>query len=120
MEAADVIEYCLQKYGVTESFPFGPETLVCKVSDKIFAIFSLDGDTLRVNLKCDPTWALELREEWPEISPGYHMNKKHWNTIDLEGSLPSSLIIKMVDHSYDRIVAGLPATTRSSFLNPPA
>lgn len=119
MDAADVIEYCLNKPGATDSYPFGPDTLVCKVYDKIFALFALDGETLRVNLKCDPIWALELREVWPEITPGYHMNKKHWNTINLEGALPSSLTKKMVDHSYNLIIAGLPASVRASFLNPP-
>lgn len=114
MDAADVIEYCLAKPAVTESYPFGPNTLVLKVCDKIFALFSLDSDTLRVNLKCDPRWAEELREEWPEIIPGYHMNKKHWNTVDLEGSLPHHLIKKMADHSYQLVVASLPAILRQS------
>ena len=117
MDPADVIEYCLSKPGVHESYPFGPDTLVLKVCDKIFALFSLDRDSLRVNLKCDPSWAEELREEWTEIIPGYHMNKKHWNTVDLEGSLPSHLVKKMADHSYERVVASLPASLRQNLQN---
>ncbi len=112
MDAADLIEYCLSKTGVAETYPFGPDTLVLKVGGKIFALFSLDSETLRVNLKCDPDWAIRLRDEWDEIQPGYHMNKKHWNTIHLEGRLPLQLIREMADHSYQLIVQSLPASIR--------
>ena len=80
-------EYCISKKGATESFPFGEDTLVFKVNEKIFALVNLDGD-LSINLKCDPAFALELRERYPDVTAGYHMNKKHWNTVMLNGSVP--------------------------------
>jgi predicted DNA-binding protein (MmcQ/YjbR family) len=92
-------EYCLIKNDVTESFPFGEDTLVFKVKGKIFALVNLDGD-LSVNLKCDPAFALELREKYASVIPGYHMNKKHWNTILLDGSIPDAEIFSWIDHSY--------------------
>ena len=94
-------EYILQKPSVTEGFPFGEDTLVFKVKEKIFLLAALDEIPLRFNLKCDPGKAIELREEYPEhILPGYHMNKKHWNTIIADGTLPKKLIIEMIDDSY--------------------
>lgn len=100
--------YCLSKRGVTESFPFGEETLVFKVMDKIFALAGLDAHPANANLKCDPEKAIELREEYDGlIYPGYHMNKKHWNTVEIEGNLPPALIVELVDHSYDLVVKGL-------------
>lgn len=99
-------EYCLLKPGVSESLPFGPDALVFKVSDKMFALLSLTGDP-GGNLKCDPDWAIELREQYSNITPGYHMSKKHWNTVALDGSLPSKLIKEMIDHSYDLVYGAL-------------
>ena len=94
-------EYCLQKNNVEESFPFGEETMVFKVSGKIFALAGLDEFPPRVNLKCDPERCIELRENYPEsIIPGYHMNKKHWNTIIVDGRLSKKQILKMLDDSY--------------------
>jgi predicted DNA-binding protein (MmcQ/YjbR family) len=95
-------EYSILKKDVTESFPFGDNTLVFKVKGKIFALVNLDGD-LSVNLKCDPSYALELREKYNSVSPGYHMNKKHWNTIMLDGSVPDKEIFSWIDHSYDLV-----------------
>ena len=95
-------EYCISKAGVTECFPFGEDTLVFKVKDKIFALANLDSDA-SVNLKCDPTFAIELREKYSSVSPGYHMNKKHWNTVLLDGSIPDMEIFSWIDHSYNLI-----------------
>ena len=101
-------DYCLSKKGVTEGLPFGPDNLVLKLMGKIFSIASLDEVPLRVNLKCDPERAISLREEHPEnILPGYHMNKAHWNTLVLDGSLQKTLIFELIDHSYDLIREGL-------------
>lgn len=102
MNIETIRDYCLTKDSVTESFPFDDETLVFKVTGKIFALASLEGD-LTINLKCDPAFALELRERYPEVKPGYHMNKKHWNTISLVGSVPDREILAWIDHSYDLV-----------------
>ena len=87
MDVEILREYCLAKKGATESFPFGEDTLVFKAKEKIFALVNLDGD-LSINLKCDPGLAIELRERFSAVTPGYHMNKKHWNTIILDGTVP--------------------------------
>jgi len=98
-------EYCVGKENVTEGFPFGDDTLVFKVNGKIFALANLDGET-RINLKCDPEYAIELRERYPCVIPGYHMNKKLWNTIIIDGSVPDKTIKEWIDHSYN-LVAGI-------------
>lgn len=103
MDLANFREYCLGKPNATEGTPFGPDTLVFKVGGKIFAITSLDEVPARANLKCDPDLALELRDRYEEVRPGYHMNKKHWNTVELEAGIPDVEIRKMIDHSYDLI-----------------
>lgn len=95
-----------------ETQPFGPDALVYKVAGKMFALTVPEDYPPRINLKCDPERALELRDEYAAILPGYHMNKRHWNTVVLDGSLPSSLVRELVQHSYDLVVAGLPARTR--------
>jgi predicted DNA-binding protein (MmcQ/YjbR family) len=95
-------EYCISKPGVTESFPFDEETLVFKVKGKIFALVNLDG-ALSINLKCDPVLAIDLRERYPSVTPGYHMNKKHWNTIYLDGSIPDKEVFSWIDHSYEKV-----------------
>ena len=108
MNIEEFREYCLQKKGTTESFPFGEDTLVFKVMGKIFALTGLDRPEATANLKCDPEYALELREEYDgKIIPGYHMNKKHWNTVELESALPEKLIRSLIDHSYDLVVNSL-------------
>lgn len=100
-------EYCLQKKGVTEELPFGPETLVFKVMGKMFALSSLDSTPYKISLKCDPDRAVELREEHEEvIIAAYHMNKKHWNSLFPE-VLPHRLIKELIDHSYDLVVSKL-------------
>jgi predicted DNA-binding protein (MmcQ/YjbR family) len=95
-------DYCLSKESVTEGFPFGEDTLVFKVTGKIFALANLGGD-LSINLKCDPAKALELRERYESVIPGYHMNKKHWNTILLDGSIPDTEVLSWVDDSYNLV-----------------
>ena len=95
-------EYCISKADVTEGFPFGEDTLVFKVNSKIFALVNLDGD-LSLNLKCDPAFAIELREKYSSVLPGYHMNKKHWNTVLLDGSIPDAEVFSWIDHSYNLV-----------------
>lgn len=95
-------EYCISKKGVTESFPFGNDTLVFKAGEKIFALVNLD-DNLSINLKCDPALAIDIRERYSSVTPGYHMNKKHWNTVLLDGSVPDKEIFSWIDHSYDLV-----------------
>ena len=102
MDIESLREYCISKKNVTESFPFGEDTLVFKVHEKIFALVNLDGD-LSINLKCEPALAIELREHYPSVTPGYHMNKKHWNTVILDGSVPDREIFSWIDHSYERV-----------------
>ena len=101
-------EYCLSKSGASESAPFGEETIVFKVGGKIFALGSLDDVPARANLKCDPDLALELRDRYEQVRPGYHMNKKHWNTVEIEGGIPEVELRKMIDHSYELVLEGLP------------
>ncbi|WP_422858829.1 MmcQ/YjbR family DNA-binding protein [Flagellimonas sp. S174] len=109
--------YCLNKKGVTEEFPFDESTLVFKVMGKMFALVALERLPPQCNLKCDPDRALELREEYDGfIIPGYHMSKKHWNTLLLD-SLPPNLIIELIDHSYDLVVSKLPKTIREQMQN---
>ncbi len=107
MNIEEFRNYCLSKKGVEESFPFDEETLVFKVMGKMFALAGLEYENLEVNLKCDPGRAIELREEYGEVRPGYHMNKKHWNTVAFEGSLDDSFLKELIDHSYDLVVKGL-------------
>ena len=113
MNIESVREYCLSKKGATEGFPFGENTLVVKVCDKMFALINLDGD-LSINLKCDPEKALEIREKFPVVIPGYHMNKKYWNTVFIDGSVPDNLIHEWIDHSYQQVVQKLPKILRES------
>lgn len=101
--------YCLSKKGVIESFPFDQSTLVFKVMDKMFALTGLENIERTANLKCDPYYAEELRASYGSVKPGFHMNKKHWNTIHLESSeLHKNLVKELIDHSYDLVVAKLP------------
>ena len=96
--------YCLSKKGATEDFPFDDTTLVMKVLDKMFALVNLDGD-LSINLKCDPEKAIDLREQYPAVKPGYHMSKKHWNTIIVDGSIATVLIEQWIDESYNLVIS---------------
>ena len=107
-------EYCLSKKAVTEDFPFGETTLVFRVKNKIFLLVSLDASPLQFNAKCEPDKAVELREQYDAIQPGYHMNKKHWNTVIIDGSVSTSLLKEMIDDSYKLIVQSLPKKTRDN------
>ena len=101
MNIETIREYILQKPSVTEGFPFGEDTLVFKVNEKIFLLAGLDSSPLQFNVKCDPEKAIELRDEYPEsVLPGYHMNKKHWNTIIVDGRLSAKQVKEMIDDSY--------------------
>lgn len=104
MDIETLRNHCLAKPQVTEGFPFGDDTLVFKVKGKMFALVNLDGEP-GINLKCDPEYAVELRERYPQITPGYHMNKTYWNTVRIDGTLADSFIIKLVDHSYNLVSA---------------
>ena len=106
MNLETIRDYCLQKAGVEESLPFGPDVIVFKVKGKVFLLLPLDTETLQFNVKCDPDRAEELRAEYPCVLPGYHMNKKHWNTIIADGSVSGKLIKEWIDHSYELIDAG--------------
>jgi predicted DNA-binding protein (MmcQ/YjbR family) len=112
MNIESVREYCISKPEVTESFPFDEETLVFKVSGKMFALMNLNGD-MSVNLKCNPELALELRDQYDAVQPGYHMNKVHWNTVIIDGSIPDKLIYEWIDHSYWTVVSQLPKKLRT-------
>jgi predicted DNA-binding protein (MmcQ/YjbR family) len=105
-------EYCLEKPAATEGLPFGPDNIVFKVDGKMFALAALDEVPPAVNLKCDPDLALELRDRYEQVRPGYHMNKKHWNTVVLDGVIAEREIKKMIDHSYDLVVQSLPKARR--------
>ncbi len=108
MDLAQFREYCLSKPRATEGTPFGPDVLVFKVGGKMFALAVLDEMPTTVNLKCDPDWALDLRDRYEQVRPGYHMNKKHWNTVEIESGIPGAELRKMIDHSYDLVVESLP------------
>lgn len=97
--------------------PFGEDVLVFRVAGKMFALVALDEVPPRVNLKCDPDLALELRDRYQEITPGYHMNKKHWNTVEIEGAIPDAELRKMIDQSYELVTKNLPKATRKKLKN---
>ena len=104
MDIETLREYVLQKPMVTEGFPFGDTTIVFKINNKIFLLIPLDADQLKFNVKCDPDKAIELREEFPDaVLPGFHMNKKHWNTVIADGRLTNKLLLQMVDDSYNLV-----------------
>jgi predicted DNA-binding protein (MmcQ/YjbR family) len=107
MNVEEVRDYCMQKPATTEGLPFGEDTLVFKVAGKIFLLIGLEQGN-RFNVKCDPELAVELREQHTEVQPGYHMNKTHWNTVFMDGSLTYKQIYGMIDHSYELIVKSLP------------
>jgi len=113
MNIEQLRDYCLSKNG-EETLPFGPDTLVYKVAGKVFLLTGLEEEQLRFNVKCDPDKAIELREEFSCVLPGYHMNKKHWNTIVVDASVSTKQLKEWIDHSYDQVVEGLPKKTRDS------
>jgi predicted DNA-binding protein (MmcQ/YjbR family) len=108
MDAVEFREYCLGKPNTTEGLPFGETVLVFKVAGKMFALMSLDQVPATANLKCDPDLALDLRDRYEHVHPGYHMNKKHWNTVEIDSGIPEAELRKMIDHSYDLVVQSLP------------
>jgi predicted DNA-binding protein (MmcQ/YjbR family) len=112
MTADELRDHCLSFPGADETFPFSPENSVFKVAGKIFAISRVDAEPLRVSLKCEPGLATQLRESHAAVQPGYHLNKRHWNTVTLDGSLPDEMIRDLVEDSYDLIVSKLPRARR--------
>lgn len=108
MKAAELKRICLGLPGAREEFPFDDGTSVFKVAGKMFALSALKSPPPRVSLKCDPDVAVQLRLQYPEITGGYHLNKRHWNTVVVEGSVPARLVREMIEDSYDLVVAGLP------------
>lgn len=112
MSPDELRDYCLSFSGAHETFPFGPENSVFKVEGKIFAMSRLDADPLRVSLKCDPALVEQLREAYAAVLPGYHLNKRHWNTVLVDGSLADQMLRDMVEDSYDLIVSKLPRARR--------
>jgi predicted DNA-binding protein (MmcQ/YjbR family) len=111
--AAALRKWCLARPGATEEFPFGEGVSVFKVAGKMFALSGLRSRPLKVSVKCEPELAHRLRASYPAVRPGYHLNKRHWNTIALDGSLPDELVRDMLEDSYDLVVAALPKATRA-------
>lgn len=112
MSPAEVKQYLLGKPEAVVDYPFGPEVAVLKVKDKMFATLAANGTEVNINLKCDPDEAVMLRDIFPAVIPGYHMNKRHWNTVILDGSIPDGEIERMIDNSYALVVRGLPRAKR--------
>lgn len=120
MDVNELRAYCRSKKGAEESFPFDATTLCFRVMGKIFALMPTDtppGQLETINLKCDPSWAQILRQTYPAVQPGYHMNKQHWNTVTLDGSISDDEIYEMIDHSYTLIVKALKRTDREKLEN---
>lgn len=113
MDVVEFREYCLYKPNTTEGMPFGETVVVFKVAGKMFALMSLDEVPATANLKCDPDLALDLRDRYEQVRPGYHMNKKHWNTVEIDSGIPEAELRRMIDHSYDLVVQSLPRANRS-------
>lgn len=116
MDANEILDYCLAKKGVTESFPFDNETLVIKVGEKMFLLMSLERQPLQITVKTDPEWSAELREQYPQITGAYHMNKTHWNSVAIDG-LKRDLIFELIDQSYDLVFSSLTKKRRDEILN---
>lgn len=113
MDIEQLRSYCLAKPGVEETLPFGPGVLVFKVMGKLFLLCPLDTEGLQFNVKCDPDLAVELREQYSSVIPGYHMNKKHWNTVMVDGSIPVKLLKEWIDLSYQLVADSLPKKLKS-------
>ena len=114
MNLEQIRRHCLSKKGkITEGFPFGEDVLVFRVNGKIFLLARFERHPLSINLKCDPEKAIELREQYEAIRPGYHMNKKYWNTVLIDGTIPPRQIFAMIDHSYEQTVKGMSKTVRA-------
>ena len=115
MNIEEFRDYCLAKPGVTEEMPFGPDTLVFKVGGKVFALTDINTFS-SINLKCDPERAIALRDHFDSIQPGYHMNKKHWNTVVLANEIKNALLLELIDHSYSLVFNGLTQLQRKEFI----
>jgi predicted DNA-binding protein (MmcQ/YjbR family) len=113
MTRDDLLALCAALPGAIEDYPFGEGVAVFKVGGRMFALVPLDDNPSSVNLKCDPDLALELRARYASVRPGYHQNKRHWNTVELDGSIEDSELREMIDHSYELVVARLPRAVRS-------
>lgn len=116
MDANEILDYCLAKKGVTETFPFDNETLVMKVGTKMFLLMGLERQPLGINVKTDPEWSAELREQHPQITGAFHMNKTHWNSVLMDG-LKRDLIFKLIDHSYELVFNSLTKKAREEIVN---
>jgi predicted DNA-binding protein (MmcQ/YjbR family) len=113
IDAAALRAWCHDRPGVTEERPFGPQTTVFKVEGKLFALSALESEPpLKLSLKCEPELAEALRRDYEAVIPGYHLNKRHWNTVVLDGSLPDAMVLDMLEDSYDLVVSALPRATR--------
>ena len=119
MDLGSFREYCLSKPGATEDTPFGEDVLVFKVGGKVFALAPLDEVPAAANLKCDPDLALELRDRYEQVRAGYHMNKNHWNTVEIDSGIPDTELRKMIDHSYELVLRTLPKVKREKLLKGP-
>jgi predicted DNA-binding protein (MmcQ/YjbR family) len=117
MNIEEVRDYCLSKKGTTEDFPFDDVTLVIKVGGKMFALISLDAEEKNVALKCDPEYAIELREKYEAVRPAWHFNKKHWNNVFLNSSLSEKNIKEWIDHSYEMVLKGMSKKMREAILS---
>jgi predicted DNA-binding protein (MmcQ/YjbR family) len=113
MDRNDLRQYCLSRRAAVETFPFGEGVAVYKVMGKVFALLPI-GSSLQISLKCDPTLAGMLRETYPAVVPGYHLNKRHWNSVSVDGSIPEDEIYEMIDHSYQQVVKGLTKREREA------
>jgi predicted DNA-binding protein (MmcQ/YjbR family) len=111
-----VLDLCSTLPGAVEDYPFGDDAAVFKVGGKMFAIVMLTGEPGNATLKCDPDWALELRDTYAAVRPGYHTNKRHWNTVDLDGTVDEAAVREMVEHSYELVVSKLPRSERARLL----
>ena len=116
MDANEILDYCLAKKGVTETFPFDKETLVMKVGTKMFLLMALEKQPLGINVKTDPEWSAELRERYPQITGAFHMNKMHWNSVMVDG-LKRELILKLIDQSYELVFNSLTKKAKEEILN---
>jgi predicted DNA-binding protein (MmcQ/YjbR family) len=114
----EVLDLCSTLHGAVEDYPFGDEVAVFKVGGKVFALVLLTGDPGSVTLKCDPAWALELRAMYEAVRPGYHTNKRHWNTVELDGSVGNVELRDMIEDSYELVVGSLPRAERTRLLGP--
>lgn len=117
MNIENITNYCLGKKGAIEDFPFDEETLVFKVGGKMFALIPLEKIPLQINLKCNPEKAVELREEYENVTAGWHMSKKYWNTVTVDGNIRWSDLKEWIDHSYDEVVKGLSKVVRAKLKN---